>query len=105
MSGQEPGDGILLSALGVPIPVSYRVEQVEGVSDGVSSMKTKLYLASPVGVLVFFFDGEQAEELGNFLTKAGRSCKAGIYVPGTSGFVGEDRSARRRTGAPASRLV
>jgi hypothetical protein len=99
MPSEQPSTAVPLENMGVPIPVSYRVEQVLGQGPDGPTMYTKLYFAGPAGIFVCFLDGEAAEALGRDVTKAGKASKAGIWAAGGAGLVGEDtrpgRAGRR----------
>jgi hypothetical protein len=88
------GNVVNIDTLGVPVPLAWQVQQVRG-ADG--KMYAKLVLATPIGVLAFLMQGDEAQHLASQLRKAGQHAAAGIWSPVAPG----QASTPRRTSAPA----
>lgn len=76
MEGTETID---IGRIGFPIPNEWQVQQVQ-MPDG--RMYVKLVVLSPAGIVVSFWDGNQAQGLAAALRNAGRAVAAGIWTPG-----------------------
>jgi hypothetical protein len=80
-----------LAVIGVPVPCSWRVEQVEGTVDGVKGFLVKLILVGPTGLHVTFYAGEEAMAMAAAIKRAGNASQLGLWA---SGLAGEPKGAK-----------
>ena len=71
-------DHIDLPNLGEPVASSWQVQLVKQ-ADG--TMWVKQVILTPVGVLAFFWDANQAQMLASKLREGGRAAAAGTFAP------------------------
>lgn len=69
-----------ISALGYPVPCSWRVEQVRKELLTGFVMYVKLTQVTPTGLHITFHDGDEALGMAAALKRAGNACQAGLWA-------------------------